>query len=238
MFNTKQIVADAVAAGATKYENAVISNVSFSPADNVNGVDFWVAFTIDKAVSRMQEVDGEWKEQKSNVVLLSNVSFRAILQQAIMSDMQLMPLMPFMKIIMDDCLEVATANKSGRNITTPLVDLFIGANASFLGRKVEKDTEVKSLFSLNEKTSKVKNDSFWYDAYNLNITRAREVSYEFDKDYNVIEVPVIVRVLKHYHKMNDANRTIISNAKANNGFASSIAQAAAAQMAATSNLPE
>ena len=242
MLNTKQIVADAVAAGATKVENVVIEGISFSKADKEN-VDYWATLRINQAVDVMREVDGTFKPQKGVTITVSNIGFIAMLREAFMKNTQLVPLVRFLNAIDADAKDIATARKAGdTGATTPLIDLLLSAKINLLCRKVEKDTKVKSLFSLNEKESDVKNDSFWYDPYDLTITRINDLAYDFVIDGNgmpqTITEPIFVQVMKRYVLAAKAAEERRIAAKANGGFASSLAARAAAASSAAANLPE
>lgn len=242
MLNTKQIVADAVAAGATKVENVVIEGISFSKADKEN-VDYWATIRINQAVDVMREVDGTFKPQKGVTITVSNIGFIAMLREAFMKNTQLVPLVRFLNAIDADAKDIATARKAGdTGATTPLIDLLLSAKINLLCRKVEKDTKVKSLFSLNEKESDVKNDSFWYDPYDLTITRINDLAYDFVIDANgmpqTITEPIFVQVMKRYVLAAKAAEERRVAAKANGGFASSLAARAAAASSAAANIPE
>ena len=242
MLNTKQIVADAVAAGATKIENVVIEGISFSKADKEN-VDYWATIRINQAVDVMREVDGTFKPQKGMTITVSNIGFIAMLREAFMKNTQLVPLVRFLNAIDADVKDIALARKAGdTGATTPLIDLLLSAKLNLLCRKVKKDTKVKSLFSLNEKESDVKNDSFWYDPYDLTITRINDLAYDFVIDANgmpqTITEPIFVQVMKRYVLAAKAEEQRRAAAKANGGFASSLAARAAAATSAAANLPE
>ena len=242
MLNTKQIVADAVAAGATKFENVVIEGISFSKADKEN-VDYWATIRINQPVDVMREVDGAFKPQKGVTITVSNIGFIAMLREAFMKNTQLVPLVRFLNAIDADVKDIALARKAGdTGATTPLIDLLLSAKLNLLCRKVEKDTKVKSLFSLNEKESDVKNDSFWYDPYDLTITRINDLAYDFVIDGNgmpqTITEPIFVQVMKRYVLAAKAEEQRRAAAKANGGFASSLAARAAAATSAAANLPE
>ena len=242
MLNTKQIVADAVAAGATKVENVVIEGISFSKADKEN-VDYWATIRINQAVDVMREVDGTFKPQKGVTITVSNIGFIAMLREAFMKNSQLVPLVRFLNAIDADAKDSATARKAGdTGATTPLIDLLLSAKINLLCRKVEKDTKVKSLFSLNEKEREVKNDSFWYDPYELIITRINDLAYDFVIDANgmpqTITEPIFVQVMKRYVLAAKAAEERRVAAKANGGFASSLAARAAAASSAAANIPE
>jgi hypothetical protein len=242
MLNTKQIVAEAVAAGATKVENVVIEGISFSKADKEN-VDYWATIRINQAVDVMREVDGTFKPQKGVTITVSNIGFIAMLREAFMRNTQLVPLVRFLNAIDADAKDIAAARKAGdTGATTPLIDLLLSAKINLLCRKVEKDTKVKSLFSLNEKESDVKNDSFWYDPYNLTITRINDLAYDFVIDANgmpqTITEPIFVQVMKRYVLAAKAEEQRRAAAKANGGFASNLAARAAVATSAAANLPE
>lgn len=242
MLNTKQIVADAVAAGATKIENVVIEGISFSKADKEN-VDYWATIRINQAVDVMREVDGTFKPQKGMTITVSNIGFIAMLREAFMKNTQLVPLVRFLNAIDADAKDIALARKAGdTGATTPLIDILLSAKLNLLCRKVKKDTKVKSLFSLNEKESDVKNDSFWYDPYDLTITRINDLAYDFVIDGNgmpqTITEPIFVQVMKRYVLAAKAEEQRRAAAKANGGFASSLAARAAAATSAAANLPE
>lgn len=242
MLNTKQIVADAVADGATKVENVVIEGISFSKADKEN-VDYWATIRINQPVDVMREVDGAFKPQKGVTITVSNIGFIAMLRDAFMKNTQLVPLVRFLNAIDADAKGIALARKAGdTGATTPLIDLLLSAKLNLLCRKVEKDTKVKSLFSLNEKESDVKNDSFWYDPYELTITRINDLAYDFVIDSNgmpqTITEPIFVQVMKRYVLAAKAEEQRRATAKANGGFASSLAARAAAATNAANNLPE
>ena len=242
MLNTKQIVADAVAAGATKVENVVIEGISFSKADKEN-VDYWATIRINQAVDVMREVDGTFTPQNGMTITVSNIGFIAMLREAFMKNTQLVPLVRFLNAIDADDKDTALDRKAGdTGATTPLIDLLLSAKLNLLCRKVEKDTKVKSLFSLNEKESDVKNDSFWYDPYDLTITRINDLAYDFVIDGNgmpqTITEPIFVQVMKRYVLAAKAEEQRRAAAKANGGFASSLAARAAAATSAAANLPE
>ena len=242
MLNTKEIVAKAVAAGATKVENVVIEGISFSKADKEN-VDYWATIRINQAVDVMREVDGTFKPQKGVTITVSNISFSAMLREAFMKNTQLIPLVRFLNAIDADAKDIALARKAGdTGATTPLIDLLLSAKINLICRKVQKDTKVKSLFSLNEKESDVKNDSFWYDPYDLTITRINDLAYDFVIDANgmpqTITEPIFVQVMKRYVLAAKAMEAKRIAAKANGGFASNLAARAAAASSAAANLPE
>lgn len=242
MLNTKDIVAAAVAAGATKVENVVIEGVSFAKADK-DSVDYWATLRINQAINVMREVDGEFKPQKGVTITVSNIGFIAMLREAFMKNTQLIPLVRFLNAIDADAKDIALARKAGdTGATTPLIDLLLSAKISLVCRKVQKDTKVKSLFSFNEKESDVKNDSFWYDPYDLVITRINDLAYDFVIDANgmpqTITEPIFVQVMKRYVLAAKATEERRIAAKANGGFASSLAARAAAASAASNNLPE
>lgn len=245
MLNTKQIVADAVAAGATKIENVGIESVSFAKSDDVkyDNVDFWASFRINQAVPRMQEVNGNWVEQNSIVVQVSNIGFKAMLREAFFKDPQLVPLVTYLDAIEEDAKEIALARKAGdKSATSPIMDLLAMAKFNLVSRKVEKDTKVKALFSLNEKMSDCKRDSIWYDPYDLVITRTNDVAYDVitDKDGipQLVTETVITKVMKHYILRANKATARREAAKANGGFASNLAARAAAAASAAANLPE
>lgn len=242
MLNTKEIVAAAVAAGATKVENVVIEGISFSKADKEN-VDYWATLRINQAVDVMREVNGTFVPQKGVTITVSNIGFIAMLREAFMRNSQLVPLVRFLNAIDADAKDIAFARKAGdTGATTPLIDLLLSAKINLVCRKVEKDTKVKSLFSLNEKESEVKNNSFWYDPYDLTITRINDLAYDFVIDTNgmpqTITEPIFVQVMKRYVLAAKAMEAKRATAKANGGFASSLAARAAAATSAAANLPE
>jgi hypothetical protein len=242
MLNTKEIVAAAVAAGATKVENVVIEGISFSKADKEN-VDYWATLRINQAVDVMREVDGTFKPQKGVTITVSNIGFIAMLREAFMRNTQLVPLVRFLNAIDADAKDIAAARKAGdTGATTPLIDLLLSAKINLLCRKVEKDTKVKSLFSLNEKESDVNNDSFWYDPYNLTITRINDLAYDFVIDANgmpqTITEPIFVQVMKRYVLAAKADEQRRAVAKTNGGFTSNLAARAAEANRAANNLPE
>ena len=112
MLNTNKIVADAVAAGATKVENVVIEGISFSKADKEN-VDYWATIRINQAVDVMREVDGTFKPQKGVTITVSNIGFIAMLREAFMKNTQLIPLVRFLNAIDADAKDIALARKAG-----------------------------------------------------------------------------------------------------------------------------
>lgn len=242
MLNTKEIVATAVAAGATKLESVVIEGISFSDPGK-DKIDYNVNLRINQAVDAMREVDGKFVKQKTVVVTVTNIGFMAMLREAFMKNSQLIPLVRFLNAINADCKSIAMARKAGdEGATTPLIDLLLSAKINLLCRKVQKDTKVKSLFSLNEKESDVKNDSFWYDPYDLAITRINDLAYDFVIDANgmpqTITEPIFVQVMKRYVLAAKAEEERRNAAKANGGFASNLAARAAAASSAAANLPE
>lgn len=243
MLNTKEIVATAIAAGATKFENVTVEGVDFTKADEIknagNGVDYYVSVRLDRAIDVIRDVDGKSVQQKAINILITNIGFMAMLREAFMRNPQLMPLVRFLRAIDADAKEIAAARKSGDNAaTTPLMDLLLYSKVNILCRKVEKDTKVKSIFSLNEKEVEVKNDQYWYDPYDLVITRIDAVSYELDATGELVEKRVLPTVIKRYLTRTMEEEKRRAAAKANGGFTSGLAARAAAASAAANNLPE
>lgn len=240
MLNTKEIVAAAVAAGATKYENAVIEFVSFIKADAPN-VKYWASITLaDTVVNRMQaDSSGTFVPCKSRVLLMSNVSFIAMLKDCIMRNPALIALRRHADAIDEDFEAVALARKAGDDAySIPFQTLLVGATISVIERKVSKDTKVKSLFALNDKTVDVRNDSYYHDGYDLRNLSIAAVDYVEDANGIFTAVPLLPQIIGGYAKRAKLAADKRAEAKANGGFASALAARAAVAANAAANLPE
>lgn len=200
--NLKEVVKEAVAAGASVVNDTKVVNVSIYPAQTEN-VDYWATITLAAAVPGMvSEGTGDavtYKKGRTRTITCPlGTLMTCLIDSLVDSDAEeAFDLIGYKAIIQADA-EREALSPEGHPYISYLHKLYVGAKISVLSRDVTKG-KVKSLFSLNEREVTVERDSVWHDVYGLNGVRPS----------------IIAKALSYCESTNESNAVSETEVKAN-----------------------
>jgi len=178
----KEVIANAVKAGATVVNDVRVTNFSVYPAKEGKNVDYWCTLTINDVIPGMiaegTGADITYKKGKTKTVTTPLGSVVTCLFDALieMDDDNAIDLCDYKSIILADAEKEALADDSHPYVSH-LHKLVNAAKISVVARDVTKQMKkVKSLFSLNDREHEVTNDSVWHDIYGLNAVRTSKIA--------------------------------------------------------------
>ena len=178
----KEVITAAVKAGATVVNDVRITNVSIYPAREGKNVDYWCTLTINGVVPGMiAESNGKdvtYKKGNTKTVTTPLGSVVTCLFDALieMDNDNAIDLCDYKSILLADAEKEALADDAHPYVSN-LHKLVNAAKINVVARDVTKDMKkVKSLFSLNDRTHEVNNDSVWHDIYGMTSIRDSKIA--------------------------------------------------------------
>lgn len=178
----KEVITAAVKAGATVVNDVRITNVSIYPAREGKNVDYWCTLTINGVVPGMiAEGSGQnvtYKKGNTKTVTTPLGSVVTCLFDALieMDNDDAIDICDYKSILLADAEKEALADDAHPYVSN-LHKLVNAAKINVVARDVTKDMKkVKSLFSLNDRTHEVTNDSVWHDIYGMTSVRDSKIA--------------------------------------------------------------
>ena len=178
----KEVISNAVKAGATVVNDARITNFSVYPAREGKNVDYWCTLTINAVIPGMiaegSGTDITYKKGNTKTVTVPLGSIVTCLFDALieMDNDDAIDLCDYKSILLADAEKEALADDAHPYVSN-LHKLVNAAKISIIARDVTKAMKkVKSLFSLNDREHEVTNDSVWHDIYGMTAIRDSKIA--------------------------------------------------------------
>ena len=178
----KEVISNAVKAGATVVNDVRVTNFSVYPAREGKNVDYWCSISINGIVPGMiaegKGSDVTYKKGNTKTITTPLGSVVTCLFDALieMDNDDAIDLCDYKSLLLADAEKEALADDTHPYVSH-LHKLVNAAKISVVARDVfKKDKVAKSLFSINDREHEINNDSVWHDIYGLSSVRDSKIA--------------------------------------------------------------